>query len=227
MICGHGAARVALLVLAALLAAVPFTPLAQACPADAPAIRVVAHTSQARIDLRRNAQQMAAMGVDDRIVDPEFSALAGLTDATIAVDSEVRTVIRTPKARGTGEPICVLLDAIEVTISTAPVVYVDASRGACQVRAALEHERKHVATDEAIVARFLPILQRQLADQIRAIPPSAAGSTAEAIAAQGRLETRANAIIAADGDALLAARDAVQRSLDTSEDYQQVSDSCP
>ncbi|HEX7966808.1 MAG TPA: hypothetical protein VF502_01210 [Stellaceae bacterium] len=98
--------------------------------------------------------------------------------------------------------------------------------GTCWYDSVLAHERKHQATDAAVVAEYAPRLEREIARAISALPAGALVPVGQAAAAQRRLVAPVQAAIKHVLDALDAARRARQAAIDTPQEYRRVAAAC-
>ncbi len=193
------------------------------CPSNRTEIRISQKITPPRIDETKSEAQLATMRFTESVAsDRRFLQLTGLTVAGIAVDQEIRF------ARGGPEsgPYCVWPSVVTVTLSTAPTIYIVASHGPCLMTLGLEHERRHVAVNQDIVARYATIFRGRLAAMAEAIDQDRAPA-GDAQAARDRMEEKIGAIVSVTSDLMYADWATDQRAVDSPAEYRRISDACP
>ena len=206
--------------LAALLLALPAV---AACEPRQTEIRVTENIAQPRIDFSKTAAQIKNLKTGDAAAsDYKYAEMTGLTDATISVDSEIRTTA----SGSTNGPTCIWPSVISVKLSTAPIIYIDASHGECRKNVALEHEMGHVAIDRQVIERYIPIVRNHIALLAEAIGSTSAPSYDSLAIARERIEDKVNALLTVIDDSLIADRAAAAQAHDTPEEYRRVSMAC-
>lgn len=194
-----------------------------ACPPKQTEIRISQDVRPPRIDLSKTQDQLKTMKVADPVTnDLKFADTIGITDATISVDSEIRTTSAGP-ANG---PVCVWPSIVSIKLSTAPTIYVDVSHGACRQAAAMEHEMRHVAIDRELIARFLPIFRARVTRMTEAIGSVAAPSNDDLSSVRERIEEKINAMLAVTYDSMAAERGLLQQAQDSPQEYRRISNAC-
>src|SRR5216683_2229798 len=148
----------------------------------------------------------------------------GLYRATI----RARWHTRVGQRDGHGET-CRWIDSIAIDI-VAPerAIFIIRERrpGTCWYDSVLAHERKHQATDDAVLAEFAPRLEHAVARAIAGLPETAPVASAEAAAAQQRLMAPVEEAVRRELDALEAERRARQALIDTPREYRRVGAAC-
>ncbi|HTJ62552.1 MAG TPA: hypothetical protein VL899_01975 [Alphaproteobacteria bacterium] len=206
-----------------LVASLLAWPAMAACEPRQTEVRVTESVAQPKIDFSKTANQIKDLKTGDTMAnDFKYAEMTGVTDATISVDSEIRTTASGP-ANG---PACIWPSVISVKLSTAPTIYVDASHGDCRKNVALEHEMGHVESDRQVIERYIPIVRNHvtlLAEAIGSVPASSYDSLS---AVRGRIEDKVNALLTVIDDALIADRAAAAQAHDTLDEYRRVSMAC-
>ena len=136
--------------------------------------------------------------------------------------------VRGGQSNGEGET-CRWIDDIAIDI-VAPerTIYIVRARppGTCWYDSVLTHERKHQATDDAVIAEFAPRLQQAVARALADLPPIVPVRSADGAAAQQRLMAPLDAAVRRALDALEATRRARQAAIDTPLEYRRVGAAC-
>jgi hypothetical protein len=197
-----------------------------ACPANHTNVRIAKEIGEPRIDYSKRADQLQMMNFRDPLAsDRSFARVAGITVASIAVDSEIR--IASMGSTSDGEPICAWPSAVTVTLSTAPTVYVGADHGTCSREVGLGHEMQHVAIDKKVIDTYGPIFRRRLDAMIDAMNTAAPEAGLDLNSLRTRIEEKINAVISVTSDSLNDDRASQHRTLDSPLEYLRLSDACP
>ncbi len=124
---------------------------------------------------------------------------------------------------------CRWIDGVAVEI-VAPerTIYIVHARppGTCWYDSVLAHERKHQAADEAVLAEYVPRLEREIGRAIAALPATPRVPAGQAGAAQQRLAASVEAAIKQVLRALDGTRRARQAAIDTPREYRRVAAAC-
>jgi hypothetical protein len=196
---------------------------APACPPAHTEVRVSEDIKPPQIDESKTNEQLKSMTVKDAVTtDPKFTE-NGVTTATIAVDSEIRTKSSGPESG----PVCVSPSVISIKVSTAPNVYIDGSHGACRQNVFLGHEMGHVVIDKTLIDRFLPIFRARVAEMADAIGSVPASSYDDSSAVRARMEEKINAMLSVTYDSMAIERALAHREHDSPDEYRRVSTACP
>jgi hypothetical protein len=127
-----------------------------------------------------------------------------------------------------GNEACVRLERVELRVSMpSRTIYVLRERrpGTCEHNAVLEHERKHQAVDDAVVAEHLPRLQRLMQAAAQRVSAQRVRAGQEK-AAQQRLDSELKAALNQGAKALEQDRAARQQAVDTPQEYARVAALC-
>jgi hypothetical protein len=218
-----GSLALASLVVVAADAALANVP---ACPANHTNVRIAKEIGEPRIDYSKRADQLQLMKFRDPLAsDRSFARVAGITVASIAVDSEIR--IASMGSTSDGEAICAWPSAVTVTLSTAPTVYVGADHGTCSREVGLGHEMQHVAIDKKVIDTYGPIFHRRLDAMIDAMNAAVPEAGLDLNSLRERIEEKINAVISVTSDSLNDDRASQHRTLDSPLEYLRLSDACP
>jgi hypothetical protein len=195
------------------------------CPVNHTDVRIARKIEEPRIDYSKREGQLETMKFQDSLAsDRSFARVAGLTVASIAVDSEIRIA---STGNAIGEPTCAWPTVVTVTLSTAPTVYVGADHGICSRDIGLGHEMQHVAIDRNVIDFYSPIFRRQIGAMVDAMNSAAPSPGLDIQSWRQRIEEKINAVIAVTSDSLNSNRAARHRSLDSPSEYWRLSAACP
>lgn len=214
----------AALVVVPALAARPAAAQSAGCPRfDRPALQIDAQVVPLKRDFDRTLAQLQAMpGRSGGPAGAQSGQVLGLAHATFGERWQVGAHFA-PQAGGV---VCAALARLTVTFGFQErVVYIarELPPGTCIQREVLNHEMKHVSTDEDLLREFMPGFKRRL----------------EAVAARqgtirARSEGQAMTMLRQPIDAAVRElmqefsreRDRRQAKVDTLEEYRRVSKSC-
>jgi hypothetical protein len=223
-----GGEMMVLLLPTLVLAAKAVTAVADVCPANHTDIRVTQKIDQPRLDFSKSSAELKAMKFSQPVSDLGFAEMTGLTEHSIAVDSEIR--IASSGSAGSesgGTPLCVWPTVVTVTLSTAPTIYIASDDGDCRHAVALAHEMRHAAVDRDIIAGYIPIFRQRLASMVDVMTAAAPEATLDIDARRSRIEEKINAMIAVTSEVMNANQVARQREVDSPEEYRRRSNACP
>jgi len=197
-----------------------------ACPGEHTEVRISKKIEEPRVDYSKRAGQLETMKFTDPVAsDRSFTNVAGLTVASIAVDSEIR--IASSAATAPGEATCAWPSVVSVTISTAPTVYVGADRGVCTREVGLNHEMQHVGIDRKVIDTYGPIFRQRVGAMVDAMNSAAPEAGLDVGSMRSRIEEKINAVIAVVADSLNDDRSSRHRKLDSPQEYMRLSYACP
>lgn len=214
----------AVALLAVPASARPAAAQAAGCPKfERPVLQIDAQEAPLKRDFEKTVGQLQAIpGRTGGPAGAQHGQVLGLAHATFGE----RWQIAAHFSRQPGGVICAGLARLAVTFGFQErVVYIarELPAGTCIQREVLNHEMKHVATDEELLRQFMPGLRRRL----------------EAVAARqgtvrARSESQAMGLLRQPIDAAVRdlmrdfsrERDKRQAKVDTLEEYRRVSKSC-
>jgi len=206
-----------------VFAAKAMTAVADVCPVNHTDIRVTQKIDQPHLDYSKSTAELKSMKFSEPVTDQGFAETTGLTVHSIAVDSEIRIA----SSGSEGAPTCVWPTVVTVTLSTAPTIYIASDGGDCRRIVALGHENQHAAIDRDIIARYIPVFRRRLADMVDAMNAAAPEASLDTDSRRSRIEEKINAMIAVTSEVMNADQAAQQRELDSPEEYRRRTDACP
>ncbi|WP_448188222.1 hypothetical protein [Azospirillum sp. sgz301742] len=194
------------------------------CPRfDRPALQIDTQVMPLKRDFDKTLPQLQAMpGRSAGPVGAQNGQVLGLAHATFGERWQVGANY-TPQPGGS---VCAALSKLTVNFGFQErIVYVarELPQGSCIQREVLNHEMKHVATDEALLREFMPGFRRRLETVIGRLGTVRARSQEQAMA------TLRQPIDAAFRELMrefTAEREKRQAKVDTLEEYKRVSKSC-
>lgn len=211
---------IAVLALVAVVALAAPPAEALTCPAAHPMVQL--------------SVDVATPAIDNTLPQPALQRLAGASHHGGRTQGLYRGGIRTRWRTRIAERrmaglVCRWIDEVAITIIAAPrTIYVTRERrpGTCPYDSVLQHERKHQAADEAVIAEFAPRLKETVARAIAALPPPAPVPAGEAAAVERRLTAAVAHAVNDELRALAAERHARQVAIDTAGEYRRVAAAC-
>jgi hypothetical protein len=215
--------RASLAVLATVLAGPPAT--AQlACPKDRTVVTLELNEIQPTIDRSITRAELTALSGAQR-GDTHTLGMYGAT-WTIRSQSQLQYLKEqgTPRPRG-----CVWLESVKLTVSIDPRLIRIARElrpDSCRYRSVLEHERKHQAVDDDVLARRLPWLRDHLAGALKGMRTDKPRPVGELDAIGAKLVENATRTVTAAWQQLVDERDRLQREVDTPQEYERVRLQC-
>lgn len=193
-----------------------------------PEITVTAADTTVRYDHSRSQAQLDAMEHDT--VSPYAgnvqTHVGGLMAGEVSIAQNVRIMQETYPRFNFG---CLYFDTVRVTITIKPTIYIakEYKKDGCMYRAIREHERKHIAVDQQIVAKYKPRITDAVYGAVRELGAAHGPMKISTItAAQDRLQTHVQGVVRAFSGEMSAERRARQQEVDTLDEYERVQDKC-
>jgi hypothetical protein len=210
-------------VLAVWLAAAPAAALT--CPREPLVVTVELRALEPRIDRTMTRAELTALSGAPR----DDTHTLGMYAATWTIQSQ--TQLQYLREEGPRRPRgCVWLSSMRVTVGIDPRVIRVARElrpGSCRYRAVVEHERKHQAVDDEVLARRMPWLRTHLEQALVGLRSESPRPDA-ALDAFGRtLMQQATRGVTAAWQEIVAERDRLQAEVDTPAEYARVRGQCP
>lgn len=196
----------------------------------APVIQVSVRDSTVQYNHSKTKKELETLPVDT--VSPYGAGvqthIGGLMSGEVRISQNIRFIQETYPRAGKG---CLYIDQINVKIHINPQIYIarDYKRGGCMYRAIMEHEKKHVAVDQKIVAKYSGLIKQALIAEVRAFPAALAGpyAASELDKAQGMFQGRIQGLVNDFTQSMSAERRAEQQKVDSLEEYERVQAQCP
>lgn len=193
-----------------------------------PQISVVATDTTVRYDHTKTQKQLDKFETDT--VSPYGgevrSHVGGLMKGEVSVSQTIRFYQETYPHLRTG---CLSVGSIKVNINIKPTIYIasDYPRNSCMYNAVLEHEKKHVAVDQQMVAKYKGLITQALHDAIQKSGHQRGPfSTSLMESEQLKLQNYIQGVIKAYSDKLTKERREKQQAVDTLEEYERVQAQC-
>jgi hypothetical protein len=213
-------AKIAVLGLAGVaLATVAPLDAAPACPASKPDVTVELNIAEPVVDNALPQTKLQTLAGHQH----HYGRTQGLYRADLEVGWRAR--IRTSDVAGA---TCRWVDEVTVTVTMPKrTIYIvhDRHPGSCRYESVLAHERKHQATDEAVLSEHRPRLQR-VAEEAAATLARAGTDAAEGDAVKAKLTAPIAAALKRAFAALAKARAERQAAIDTPAEYRRVRAVC-
>jgi len=206
---------------------VPSTAHALQCPTTAPP-RVVLDRKEdpVRFDFGRNRANLNQMGA--RILAAQRAGstayVGGLTNGVIT--SNMSTQLQT--LTSSDGLACIWVGQVNVTLRYQPTVYIsrEFAPGSCYHTAVMNHETKHVATDQILLTDFASQLQQGIQAEVARIglrgPMPAPQLESASRDLQNVMEKRLNILM----DQFSTLRETRQMQIDTPQEYARVQSLC-
>lgn len=211
--------------LLALMLGLAGTPAAAlTCPRDKPEITLELQAIEPTIDRTMPRAELTALSGATR----DNTHTLGMYGATWTIQSQSQ--LQYLKEQGTRRPRgCVWLSNLRLTVTIDPRqirIARELRPDTCRYRSVMEHERKHQAVDDDVLARRLPwlrdVVEREVAS-LRSDKPQPEAALDEF----GRqLMERATKAVTTAWQQLVAERDRLQAAVDTPEEYERVRRQC-
>jgi hypothetical protein len=210
--------RIAALSLIALFRVLPAQALT--CPASEPAVSI--------------ALSVAEPALDNSLPQPALQELAGAyhhggrTQGLYRAEIGARWHLAIGRRDGGGET-CRWIKQVKIELRLDQrTIYIVRQRppGTCAYDSVLAHERKHQATDEALLAAHRPRIAAAAQSAIRALPTAAAVPRDAGAAEEARLLGVVSAAVKRGLAALNEERRVRQQAIDTPEEYRRVRAAC-
>ncbi len=198
--------------------------------APAPAVALACNAGQPTITLTKN---IPPPKLDNSLTQPQLQAMPtksghrgralGLYRGDLVSEFQSRLVIDHQ-----GDEACVRLQSVELRVSMPQrIIYVVRERrpGSCEHNVVLEHERKHQAVDDAVIAEHIPRLQRLMQAAAQRVSAQRIKPGGEK-AAQQRLDKELKAALNQASKSLEQERAARQQAVDSPQEYARVGAAC-
>lgn len=192
--------------------------------------RIVVNTSDTTVRYDHTKGQRELEGMDKDTVspyDPHIKThVGGLMNGEITISQNIRFYQETYPSLNIG---CLYLDSIKVDLHMKPVIYVSKAykKGSCMYNSVLEHEKKHVAVDQALMVKYRAImmaaLERALAELGHKRGPM---KTSGLSGAQQKFQTSIQNVVKKYSAQLTSERKKQQQDVDNLAEYERVQARC-
>lgn len=178
-----------------------------------PTVQPQLNTGVAMRDIKSLASGETALGSHEVSV--------GLTVSSLGMNSSFEV-----KTEGRGRNLCSQISRLALEIGFKDTVVYIANElpvGSCGYETVLEHEFRHVATDQRVLAAYLPQLSILIGNALRQIGPLPTNAPDEA---EAQLKQLVNDYLNRLSANLASIREREQQYVDTPEEYRRISLSC-
>jgi hypothetical protein len=126
--------------------------------------------------------------------------------------------------------VCLYVSKVDVNFAVDPKIYIarEYRPGTCHYNAVLEHEKKHVRVDRDIVNKYTKIIVRGVNSALKQVGYAHGPyDSAQLPALQKRISGIIESVIQQYAANMNAEREALQKKVDTIEEYRRVDAQCP
>ncbi len=192
-------------------------------PYQPPQVTVMPYATTARYDDTQSLAQIAQMSQRAGVAVGAREMRVGLTAASLRIESAFTTASR----QMPNDPmVCSQISRFELRFGFDDLTVFlarELPRHSCGYQVVLGHENKHVATDQRILAAYLPQLPQLLTQTLRQTGVLRTGSSE---AAQLRFRVLLDAYVQQLTASIEAVRRQQQQQIDTPEEYRRITQSC-
>lgn len=194
---------------------------------DPPEVSVVIEHADIKYDFSKTKRALAAFKIDT--VSPystqEHAQIGGLMGGRVSVKSDMNISWSSSSLTQTG---CYWFKDIKIILETDPTIYIasDYPKNSCQYREIMEHERHHILIDRRLIGEFAKSIEESAHAAAKEIPVIGPVKGApEDI--QKKMAAHIEAAVKEASDKMYAERRKRQQALDSREEYERISRSCP
>jgi len=194
------------------------------CPKDQPAVTLELKQIEPTIDRSMARAELTAMSG----ATSENTHTLGMYGATWTIRSQSQ--LQYMKEQGNRRPRgCVWLSSLKLVVAIDPRqirIARELRPDSCRYRSVLEHERRHQAVDDDVLARRLPWLRDHLAGALKGMRTDKPRPVGELEALGGKMVENATKTVTTAWQQLVDERDRLQREVDTPQEYERVRQQC-
>lgn len=193
-----------------------------------PGVNVSASDTSVRYDHSRSQSQLDK-GEYDTISPYGKSArthVGGLMAGEVSISQNIRIYQETWPRLSMG---CLYYDSIKVDLHIKPVIYIarEYEKGSCMYQSILQHEKKHIAVDRDIVAKYTAKITQVLDKKLKEIGYTHGPfKTSDIKREQDRLQTAVQETVQNISKEMGKERRARQQAVDTLQEYDRVQARC-
>ena len=195
---------------------------------NSPEVSVSTKESSVQYNNTRSQEDLTRMETDT--VSPYArnvrTHVGGLMKGEVSVAQNIRFYHETYSTVRAG---CLYIDTVKVDITMKPTIYIAKNhrKGSCMYNAILEHEKKHVMADRALVAKYRSIIAKALETAVRDAGASHGPYPASKLGAyQNALQKELQNVVHIYSAKLTEERKKKQQNIDTLEEYESVQAKC-
>lgn len=194
---------------------------------EPPRISVVPQHNEIKYDFSKTRQDLMNFKIDT--ISPyaahEHAQVGGLMGGAVKVKSDMNIAWSVSALTDAG---CYWYKDIKIIIESDPTIYIarEYPKGSCQHQAILEHERRHVLTDRRVVGEYMPQIEASVRAAV-AKRPSVGPVKGDPEDVQKQMAGHIDRAVSEAVDKMYAERRRRQQALDSREEYDRISGSCP
>lgn len=194
----------------------------------APEINVTASDTRVKYDHTKTKAQLQNFDIDT--VSPYAPSVqthvGGLMSGEVRISQNTRFMQETYPTINAG---CMYIDKIEVKIHVDPTIYIakDYPQGSCMFNAVVEHEKKHVAVDRAIVNKYTRLIIQAVDSTMKKVGYAHGPFLMQTMSSQQQiLNGHVNKVVKHYSDQMNAERKKLQQQVDSIQEYNRVNSMC-
>ena len=193
-----------------------------------PEIQVSATDTNVHYDHSKTQAEMDRMETDtvSPYGDNIQSHVGGLMSGEVRVSQNIRIMQETYPALNTG---CLYIDPMTINIHIDPTIYIakEFKKSGCMYKEIMNHEKKHIKVDRAIVNKYTSIIVKGLNDAFKKLGYAHGPySLGHLPTVQKKLQDYAQALVKKYSDDMSTERRALQQQVDTLQEYERVRRLC-
>jgi hypothetical protein len=193
-----------------------------------PEIRVSATDTVVRYDHSKTQKELEGFEIDT--VSPYAAGIqthvGGLMSGEVSVNQSIQFLKETYSGLNAG---CLLINQIEVKVHIKPTIYIakEYPKNGCMYAAVMEHEKKHIAVDRAIINKYSNMIGKGVTEAMSRIGYSHGPyRIGELEVQQNRVNDKVNIIIKKYADMMTVERTKLQQQVDSLAEYERVTNQC-
>jgi hypothetical protein len=152
--------------------------------------------------------------------------IEGLMDGEIGITGNFQFATETYPAQN---QLCLYVNKVNVKVALDPKIYIarEYPKGSCRYNAVLGHEQKHIAVDRKIVNKYANIIVKAIDNTLKKVGYGHGPyGVSQLSALQKKIGAAVESVIHQYGEKMNRERDALQRQIDTLEEYKRVDAVC-
>lgn len=195
--------------------------------APAPLIQIFARQDPVKYNLQITQAQlnMRAGGLlkSSAAIHGDGGSIGGLTEGLI--NSQMQMEFSSQSQNGI---TCIHPSKITVNIKYQPTILIprEYPQGSCNFRAVLQHEAKHVRTDQGVIRKYIPVFKSSLTNSAGGLLSNRPFPTGQTQAAAQQMEALLKKTLDNVMKTLSAERETLQTNVDTPGEYARVQSLC-
>lgn len=194
----------------------------------APEISVAASDTKVKYDHSKSKAQLQGFDIDT--VSPYApnvqTHVGGLMSGEVRISQNTRFMQETYPTINAG---CLYIDKIDIKIHVDPTIYIakDYPYGSCMYNAVIEHEKKHVQVDRAIVNKYTKLIVQAVDTTMKRVGYSHGPFLLQKLPSQQEiLNANVNKVVKQYSDQMNIERKQLQQQVDSIQEYDRVNSLC-